>query len=116
MQEGRVMLTSMSVPRRVLSRQEGATAFRIVSLPKLEQDSGPKRGETRTKEYLLALQAQDISPAVTDEESTRNSKLKIEDIEEIVDRERTMSANIQFVTADLVVYAGVEFEDEIDGE
>ena len=68
----------------------------------------------RTEEYLQALQAQDSSPAESENESTVESKLKLEDVEEIVDRTQTVNADVQFVTADIIIYAGDGFEDRID--
>ena len=75
-----------------------------------------EEGETRAKKYLLALQTQDISPAASEEESSVSSELKIDDIEGVIDRERTLSANVQFMTADFIIYTGVGCENDIDGE
>ena len=128
--EGQIMLTSLATMRGVLHRRGVASVSRIENLP--ETDSIPAKVETvdhapekvpeskggveRAKEYFLTLKAQDISPVESDDEPAGETKLKLEDVEEIIDRAQSLNADVRFVPAELIIYADGQFEDGIDEE
>ena len=113
-QEGCIMPTSMEAMRKVGQHQQAMSISPVGNLPEAEGSPVVEENEVRVKKYLRALQAQDISPIESESEATEESKLRLEDIEEVVDRAQTVNAEVQFVSADIVIYAGDGFEDGME--
>ena len=99
---------------RVLRCQLAMSLSPVGNLPEAEGSPVVEENEVRRKEYLRALQAQDISPIKSESEATAEFKLRLEDIEEVVDRVQTVNADVQFVSAGIVIYAGDGFEDGME--
>ena len=104
--EGEFMLTSMGTVREIWGRQQSAATCPVDDPP---SESG---NEVRVKAYLTSLQAQDISPVASEEDSAE-PKLCLEDIDEVVNKEWIIAAGTPLAFEEDVIYAGGEFNDEI---
>ena len=93
------MLTSKEALRKVWQRQQAEATSPVDDPPEEEESLIAEENEVRIKTYLRALQAQDISPVESESEDAVESKMRLEDIEDVVDRARTVNARIQFISA-----------------
>ena len=112
--DGYIMLTSMEALRKILQRQQDVAISPVDDPPEAEGSPIAEENEVQMKTYLRAVQAQDISPVESESEASSESKMRLEDIEEVVDRAQTVNAEIQFISADDVIYAGDGFEDGME--
>ena len=105
--EGEFMLASMSAVREIWRKQQSA-ATGPVDDPPVELEN-----EERVEAYLTSLQAQDISPVASESEDSDESKLCLEDVEDIVYKDWIVVAETPLAIEEGVLYVGGEFDEEI---
>ena len=101
------MLASMGAVRGIWGRQLSAATCPVDDPP---SELG---NEVRVKAYLTSLRAQDISPVASESEDSDESKLRLEDVDDVVNKDWIVVAETPLAIEEDVIYVGGEFDDEI---
>ena len=105
--EGEFMLASMGAVKEIWRKQQSAATGQADD-PPMELEN-----EERVKAYLTSLQAQDISPVASESEGSDESKLCLEDVEDIVNQDWIVVPETPLAFEEDVLYVGGECDNEI---